>query len=149
MVLQRICRSSGPWDRSGGKGAGLPCGSPAFFYPARYIIDIYPVGYYSGIYLIGCTILRGPLVQNLVSTSKQLALILRGIRKTRGLSQEAAGKKVGLLPKTISALENHPESSSIESLFKLLSALDLELLIAPKEDFKNKTSARTLPHEDW
>lgn len=88
-------------------------------------------------------------MQNLVSTSKQLALILRGIRKTRGLSQEAAGKKVGLLPKTISALENHPESSSIESLFKLLSALDLELLVAPKEDFKNKTSARTLPHEDW
>ena len=37
-----------------------------------------------------------------------------------------------MVPKTISALENHPEGSSIESLFKLLSALDLEIVLQPK-----------------
>ena len=37
-------------------------------------------------------------------------------------------------PKTISALENDPLHCSIESLLRLLSALDLEFLLQGKED---------------
>lgn len=62
----------------------------------------------------------------------QLARLLNGQRKEQGLSQKKAAVKVGMAPKTISALENHPEGSSIESLFKLLSALDLEIVLQPK-----------------
>jgi HTH-type transcriptional regulator/antitoxin HipB len=62
----------------------------------------------------------------------QLAMVLNGFRKKRKLTQKQAAEKVGLLPKSISAMENHPEKSSLESLFKLLSALGLELVIKPK-----------------
>jgi len=69
-----------------------------------------------------------------VYTPHQLAHVLRGQRQFKGLTQKAAGQAVGLLPKTVSALESHPERSSVESLFKLLSALDLELVLRPKGD---------------
>ncbi len=71
-------------------------------------------------------------MENIAYTADQLALILRAQRKGRKLTQKAAAKRVGLLPKTISALEAAPENSSIASLYKLLSALDLELVIRAK-----------------
>jgi len=48
------------------------------------------------------------------------------------LGNRPTGAPVGLLPKTISALESSPERSSVESLFKLLSTLELELVLRPK-----------------
>lgn len=65
-------------------------------------------------------------------TLPQLAQTLRGLRKKRGLTQARAAAKVGLLPKTISSLESDPESVSLGSFFKLLSALDLEISLRPK-----------------
>lgn len=53
---------------------------------------------------------------------------------TQGLTQKTAGEPVGLLPKTVGRLEGTPERSTVESLFKLLSALNLELVIRPKSD---------------
>jgi HTH-type transcriptional regulator/antitoxin HipB len=67
-----------------------------------------------------------------IRTPMQLAMVLGGYRKKLKLTQKQASEKVGLYPKTISALENSPETSSIESLFKLLSALGLELVLKPK-----------------
>lgn len=85
----------------------------------------------------------------LISTSGQLSHALRSVRKTRGLSQDGAGKLVGLLPKTISSLENHPGSATIDSLIKLLSALELELMLVPKEanDSMNKNASHS--KEEW
>ena len=65
-------------------------------------------------------------------TPKQLGQLLKGQRKARKLTQKEAGQQVGLLPKTISKLELDTATSSIESLFKLLSALDLELNLRTK-----------------
>ena len=42
-------------------------------------------------------------------TPQQLAQVLRGQRKSKGLTQKSAGSQVGLLPKTISSLELTPE----------------------------------------
>lgn len=67
-----------------------------------------------------------------ILTTRQLAQGLRGWRKSRNLSQAEAAGRVGLLPKTVSALETGPETSTVGSLFKLLSALDLELVIRSK-----------------
>ena len=66
-------------------------------------------------------------------TPEQLSKILRARRGSLGLTQQDVAKLVGLLPKTVSALENRAESSSIETLFKCLSALDLEMRLLPKE----------------
>jgi HTH-type transcriptional regulator/antitoxin HipB len=65
-------------------------------------------------------------------TPEQLASVLRGQRRAIRLTQKQAAALVGLLPKTISALESDPERGSVGSLYKLLSALGLELVLMPK-----------------
>ncbi|TCD48110.1 helix-turn-helix domain-containing protein [Chlorobium sp. N1] len=69
---------------------------------------------------------------NTARTPKQLGLLLQGHRKEESLSQEKAAGRVGLSQKMVSAFENHPERCSIGNLFKLLSALDLELSLKKK-----------------
>lgn len=88
-----------------------------------YMLCYYLIGYILSIYLIGLK------MDYLARTPKQLGQILRGYRKQKRLSQKESGDRVGLLPKTISTLESEPERSSLESFFKLLSALDLELVL--------------------
>jgi HTH-type transcriptional regulator/antitoxin HipB len=85
----------------------------------------------------------------LISTTAQLSNALRNVRKGRGLSQKGTGKLVGLLPKTISALENRPGSATVDSLLKLLSALDLELMIAPKIKADPENPDASPSDEDW
>ncbi len=85
----------------------------------------------------------------LISTSSQLSNALRSARKARRLSQDRAGMLVGLLPKTISALENHPGSVTIDSFMKLLSALGLELVLVPKETDESRIKAGSRPDEEW
>jgi HTH-type transcriptional regulator/antitoxin HipB len=67
-----------------------------------------------------------------VRTSEQMGAVLQDCRKKAGLTQQTAASKVGLYPKTISALELDSSRSTIASLFKLLSALDLELVLQSK-----------------
>lgn len=76
-----------------------------------------------------------------VRTTQQLAQTLRSRRSSKRLTQKVAGAPVGLLPKTVSALESSPERSSVESLFKLLSALELELVLRPKSSEPDKPSS--------
>jgi HTH-type transcriptional regulator / antitoxin HipB len=72
-------------------------------------------------------------VQYIIRTPKQLAQALKARRIISKATQQDVGRRVGLLPKTISALESTPERSSIESLLKLLSALGVELVLRDKE----------------
>ena len=62
-------------------------------------------------------------------TPRQLGQALSGQRMSRQLTQKETADVVGLLPKTISRLEHATETASVESLFKLLSALQLELVV--------------------
>lgn len=62
-------------------------------------------------------------------TPKQLGQTLRGQRKSQQLTQKDAARAVGLLPKTVSKLELATETATIESLYKLLSALQLDLVV--------------------
>jgi len=66
-------------------------------------------------------------------TPAQLGQILQAQRKASGLNQQQAAASVGLLPKTISRLERAPDTATIDSLFKLLSALQLELVVRSKD----------------
>ena len=74
-----------------------------------------------------------------ILTPIQLGQKLKGRRKELELTQQEAGKRVGLLPKTISTLELTPEKCSISSLLKLLSALELEIVLQPKGSETDKT----------
>ena len=71
---------------------------------------------------------------NIVSTADQLGKVLRGYRRQQKKTQTDAGDSVGLLQKTVSLLERETEKSSIESLFKLMSALNLEMNIRSKDE---------------
>ena len=68
----------------------------------------------------------------LITTNTQLAHTLRKRRKTSGESQSRAANRSGLLSKTISLLENHPEKCSVDTLMKYLSFLNLEIVLRDK-----------------
>lgn len=78
--------------------------------------------------------LKGIPVTYTAHTPKQLGQVLKGQRRSQQLTQKQAAQIVGLLPKTISKLELATATATIESLFKLLSALELELAVRSKSD---------------
>ena len=67
-----------------------------------------------------------------VKTPQQLGAVLQGFRRQRGLTQKETGAKVGLAQKAVSNLELAPERAGLGFIFKLLAALDLELVVRPR-----------------
>ncbi len=65
-------------------------------------------------------------------TPQQLGQALRSRRTRLKLSQTDVGSKVGIKQDTVSTLEIHTSSSTVETLFKALSALGLELVVREK-----------------
>ncbi|MDP2790660.1 MAG: XRE family transcriptional regulator [Rectinemataceae bacterium] len=71
-------------------------------------------------------------MEYLVLTSPQLADALKSRRKVLGLTQRDVALRVGLLPKTVAALESIPERCAVDSLQRLMAALEFELVLRPK-----------------
>jgi HTH-type transcriptional regulator/antitoxin HipB len=65
-------------------------------------------------------------------TPQQLGQALRSRRAKLKLSQTEVGSKVGIKQDTVSMLEISTSSSTVETLFKALSALGLELVVREK-----------------
>ncbi|AWN74697.1 helix-turn-helix domain-containing protein [Legionella anisa] len=70
----------------------------------------------------------------LIHSSLELALLIKNQRKKLKLSQAEVAALVGLKQKTISAIENNPEHMRLSTLFRILSALDLDLKISAKSE---------------
>jgi HTH-type transcriptional regulator/antitoxin HipB len=68
----------------------------------------------------------------LIQSPKHLALHVVNQRKKLKLTQTEAGQRVGLKQKTISGFENRPEGSTLETLFLILSAVNLDIQVLPK-----------------
>lgn len=68
----------------------------------------------------------------LVTTPPQLGQIARAVRKARGLTQEEMAARVGLRQKAVSLFEGNPGPTSLERLFRMLAALELELVVREK-----------------
>ena len=79
-------------------------------------------------------------------TPAQLGPILRSVRAERRLTQQNAGAKVGLKQSTVSAIESNSAHTSVESLYKLLSALGLELVVRDKPGDHDSSSAHK---QEW
>ena len=71
-------------------------------------------------------------MQQLVLSPKALGLFLRDLRKQKGLTQTELGRKVGLDQKKVSLMENGNPNMRVDSLFRLLSALDHGVVVEPK-----------------
>ena len=61
-----------------------------------------------------------------------LGHILRSVRKTKGLSQAEAGRSVGIDQPTLSKIERGETNVRIDTLFRLLAALDMEMIVRPR-----------------
>ena len=73
-----------------------------------------------------------------IKTPQQLGSVLKGFRRDKGLTQETVGAKVGLAQKAVSKLELDPGTAGLNQVFKLLAALDLELVIRPRGSIKSE-----------
>lgn len=72
------------------------------------------------------------MIQKVVSP-ESLGVVLRTIRKQKGFSQKDAGHAVGMGQHTISKIEKGNPGTGLGTLFRLLSALDLELVVQPRQ----------------
>ncbi|GHA16072.1 helix-turn-helix domain-containing protein [Oceanisphaera arctica] len=77
-----------------------------------------------------------------VTNANQLSAYMKDVRLTQKLSQGKVAGKVGIRQDTVSSFELHPDTTKLETFFKILSALNLELAIQPR----NTTD--TDPHID-
>ena len=68
-----------------------------------------------------------------VTSSDMLAIALKEARVNQGMTQKDVAQLVGIKQATVSALENHPEKSRVETLFRLLAALGLELQVTERD----------------
>ena len=74
----------------------------------------------------------------IIPSPAALAEYVRDHRKNLEMSQSDVGDLTGLRQVTVSAFENRPASTKLETFFKLLSALGLELQIVPKQKSKTR-----------
>jgi len=68
----------------------------------------------------------------LIHTPKDLAQYYRDQRKIQGLTQAAVSDEISVRQDTVSKFELKPENVRLDTLFRLLSALDMELHVLPK-----------------
>lgn len=68
-----------------------------------------------------------------ITSPEMLAHSLKDARRRRHLTQQATAERIGIKQATVSGFEHHPERSRLETLFKLLAALDLELHVTERD----------------
>ena len=72
--------------------------------------------------------------EQVIRTPEQLGPLLRGARQKRNLSQQELGVKAsGTSQARVSQLELQPGRFTVDRLLLILAALDLELVIRPRE----------------
>jgi HTH-type transcriptional regulator/antitoxin HipB len=84
-----------------------------------------------------------------ITTPPQLGRVLEGCRKQQGVTQSQLGAKVGLLQKAISAFETDPSRTSVARLFRLLSALELELVLRDKRSAPPRHASTRQRKTEW
>ena len=68
-------------------------------------------------------------MENIARSLKQLGAVVRQTRKQRGLTQASLGSLINKRQATISNLESAESGTTLDTLFAVLSALDLELVV--------------------
>lgn len=86
-----------------------------------------------------------------VTTAKQLSNYLKDTRLSLKLSQSKVANKVGIRQDTVSSFEQNPDSTKLETLFKLLASLNLELEVKKRgSSIDNiRLDNTSLDGQDW
>lgn len=80
-----------------------------------------------------------------ITSPAQLAIHLKDRRKQQKQAQSTVAERVGLRQDTVSKFENSPDKSQIDTLFKILSSLNMELHLEPREAKKAEQGWK----EEW
>ena len=86
-----------------------------------------------------------------VSTPIQLAATLRALRKSRGLTQEAVGRLLGVSQKRIAWIESVPGRTSFDQLSRLVAALGGRMVIEVSAEEVGKPAGKSArkPAATW
>lgn len=84
-----------------------------------------------------------------ITSAKQLANTLQDTRKTKSLSQTDVAKQVGIRQDTVSKFELNPDSTKLDTLFKMLAALNLELHVATRGCDSVSETDNTKGNANW
>ena len=75
---------------------------------------------------------RKSLMTRSVRSARQLGALIREERKRKQMSQQELANLVGTGQKTISSIENGNEGATLETVFRLLAVLKLEIALSPR-----------------
>ena len=76
-------------------------------------------------------------MDQIVHSPKSLGIALKRQRKAKKLSQHEAGNTFKIDQTTVSSIEQGAAGTRLETLFRMLAALDLEMIIRPKKTNDN------------
>jgi len=85
----------------------------------------------------------------LIHSPKDLAQYCRDQRKQQGLSQVSIAEEIALRQDTVSKFEIKPDNVRLDTLFRLLAGLDMELHIVPKGQSTSVDDSRKGWTEQW
>lgn len=71
-----------------------------------------------------------------ITRSDQLSTFVKKYRATLNMTQADVAKLVGIRVATVSNFENRPESCKLETVFKILSALSLQIDITARSEIQ-------------
>ena len=72
----------------------------------------------------------------IVCTPEQIGAAIRRLRKLRGITQAELGSRLSLRQAKISEIENGAPGTALNTLYDVLAALELDLLIQPRNQNK-------------
>ena len=82
-----------------------------------------------------------------VRTEQQVSLLLKSFRQARGMTQADLARALGVTQQTASDLERNASSASVSRLLRMLSAMDVELVLRDKQTSSNTAAKPAVP--DW
>jgi len=84
-----------------------------------------------------------------IRTTGELGPLIKRLRKARNWSQSELGRRVGLSQERISAMENHPETVTMDKLLTLMMALDAHFSVVQPDASSSSTTADAVPKAGW
>ena len=78
-------------------------------------------------------------MKQLVHSPESLGAVIKRARKAKKLNQNQAGSPFNLNQSTVSNIEQGTVGTHIETIFRILAALDLEIIIQTKAEHSTST----------
>lgn len=84
-----------------------------------------------------------------LQSSAQLSLYLRSLRRSRRLTQQEVGERMGVSKMRISKIESDPGSVSLGQLIKLLNVLGARAVLEVKDIDAGTQHEKSAPRGEW